>query len=150
MLPKILPVPAVLAVVPRLGPDDLPEILLVRRANPPDAGLWGFPGGHLDPGEPLATAALRELCEETGVSASAGPVLDALDALDRDEAGALRCHFVLIAVLCHWQSGTPEAADDALQAAWVPLSQLREGTLPASAGVLALSETACARLIEKG
>ena len=34
------PIPAVLAVVIRDG-----KALLVQRANPPDAGLWGFPGG---------------------------------------------------------------------------------------------------------
>jgi 8-oxo-dGTP pyrophosphatase MutT (NUDIX family) len=32
-------------------------------------GLWLQPGGHVDPGEPPAAAALRELAEETGVVA---------------------------------------------------------------------------------
>ena len=40
------PVPAVIAVV--IHGD---RALLVRRANPPDAGLWGFPGGKIEFGE---------------------------------------------------------------------------------------------------
>ncbi|MGV6850187.1 MAG: NUDIX domain-containing protein, partial [Marinibacterium sp.] len=53
-----------LAVVLRDG-----HVLLARRANPPDAGLWGFPGGHVEPGETGLAAAVRELAEETGVIA---------------------------------------------------------------------------------
>lgn len=113
------PIPAVLAVLIRGE-----ETLLVQRANPPDAGLWGFPGGKLDPGETLFAAAERELFEETGVRATAEHVLTALDALDHGPDGTLRHHYVLIAVLCRWQSGEPVAADDALAAAWVPLAAL--------------------------
>ena len=132
------PIPAVLAVVPRGE-----EILLVRRANPPDAGLWGFPGGHIDPGEPLAEAALRELQEETGITADSGPVIDALDAFDR-QAGTLRRHFILVAVLCHYREGIPHAADDALEATWVPITELRSGALDLSKDVLRIAEAAIA------
>ena len=43
------------------------HVLLVKRKNEPDAGLWGFPGGHVDLGETALDAATRELLEETGV-----------------------------------------------------------------------------------
>lgn len=83
-----VPVPAVIAVVIRDG-----RALLVRRAYPPDAGLWGFPGGKVEYGETVAAAALRELREETAVEAKAEGVLTTLDILDRDEAGRLRHHY---------------------------------------------------------
>jgi 8-oxo-dGTP pyrophosphatase MutT (NUDIX family) len=43
-----------------------PEILVVHRVAHDD---WSLPKGHLDPGEEDAEAALREVAEETGVSA---------------------------------------------------------------------------------
>ncbi len=54
---------AVLAVCLHEG-----KFLLVQPPNPPDAGLWGFPGGHVELGETLVEAAARELHEETGVA----------------------------------------------------------------------------------
>lgn len=39
------------------------KILLVRERN----GLWGPPGGHIEPGESIFQAALREGREETGL-----------------------------------------------------------------------------------
>jgi 8-oxo-dGTP diphosphatase len=44
------------------------QVLLVRRAQPPFAGQWAFPGGFLDMQESLETSASRELAEETGLS----------------------------------------------------------------------------------
>jgi phosphoheptose isomerase len=40
------------------------RILLERRA---DCGLWGVPGGRIEPGESVAAAARREMREETGL-----------------------------------------------------------------------------------
>jgi len=42
------------------------RVLIVHR---PDHDDWSLPKGHVDPGEDLATAALREVREETGVEA---------------------------------------------------------------------------------
>ena len=130
------PIPAVLAVVIRDG-----KALLVQRANPPDAGLWGFPGGKIERGEPLLTAAERELREETGILATAAHVLEVLDALDTAPDGSLRHHFILIAVLCHWQAGEPLASDDALDARWIGLDQM-ESSLPLSRDVLRIAQLA--------
>lgn len=124
------PIPATLAAVIRDG-----QVLLVRRTNPPDAGLWGFPGGKIEHGETIEAAAVRELFEETGVRAEAGPVFTAVDAMDRASSGELHAHYVLIAVLCRWISGTPQAGDDALDAAWHDLDGLDHAGLAMSFGV---------------
>jgi 8-oxo-dGTP diphosphatase len=43
-------------------------LLLVRRANPPEAGRWTVPGGRVEPGETLAHAVERETLEETAIA----------------------------------------------------------------------------------
>jgi 8-oxo-dGTP diphosphatase len=43
------------------------SIVLVRRAIDPGYGKWVFPGGYVDRGEPLTTAAVREAREECGL-----------------------------------------------------------------------------------
>lgn len=127
-----LPYPrlAALAVVIRNG-----QVLLVRRRNPPDAGLWGFPGGHVEPGETALQAAARELTEETGVIARPLAYIDNVDVIERDADGGLRFHFLLAAVLCDYLDGEPVAGDDALEAAWLPVAAVLSGTLDASDAV---------------
>lgn len=133
------PIPATIAAVVRDG-----HVLLVRRANPPDAGRWAFPGGKIDAGERLEAATARELLEETGVRAEPLQVFDAVDVFDRDDAGALRRHYILIAMLCRWQSGEPVAGDDAAEARWVPLEALDGHSLATSFGVAELARKAAA------
>ena len=61
---------AVLAVVLRpMGPEM--QALIVQRAQQPNAGRWGFPGGVLELGETVFEGAMRELHEETGIVAEA-------------------------------------------------------------------------------
>lgn len=48
------------------------EVLLSRRG---DLGVWNLPGGRLDSGEVITTAALREVHEETGIVAQAEQVV---------------------------------------------------------------------------
>ena len=46
---------------------DAGRLALVRRAIEPGYGKWVFPGGYVDRGEPLTSAAIREAREESGL-----------------------------------------------------------------------------------
>ncbi|SNR25754.1 8-oxo-dGTP diphosphatase [Puniceibacterium sediminis] len=101
----------------------------MRRRNPPDAGLWGFPGGKVDPGETLEQAALRELIEETGVTARLRASLGHLDI------AAEGYRFRLDIALCDYVSGTARPADDVDAVHWFPRTHVIAGRLMASRDV---------------
>jgi 8-oxo-dGTP diphosphatase len=99
------------------------EVLLIRRAKPPRAGEWSLPGGHIEFGEPVAVAALRELHEETGVR---GRIIGLIEVVDAITAGPPAGHFLLVDFAVEWLDGEPMTGDDALEAAFVPLDRLAE------------------------
>lgn len=121
------------------------RVLLVKRSKQPDAGLWGFPGGHVEWGETVLRAAQRELREETSVIAEPLHYLDNLDLLRRGDSGETLSHYLLVGVACRYQAGDPVAGDDALDAGWFPVDQIRRGELPMSDRVVDLLETALRR-----
>jgi len=43
------------------------RLLLIRRQNHPFKGLWALPGGRIERGEHINSAAIREIREETGI-----------------------------------------------------------------------------------
>src|SRR5260370_19252189 len=111
------PIVAVLAVVVRGAGSDT-RALIVQRAQQPNAGRWGFPGGVLQLGETVAEGAMRELAEETGILAEPAGILDVHDAIHRDPEGRVQFHYTLIAMRGIWQRGEGEPADDAAATAW--------------------------------
>lgn len=94
------------------------KFLLVKRKKEPNANTWGFPGGHVELGETALAAAARELMEETGVTGHPERYLTNVDAITRDDTGAVQFHFLLAVVLCRYESGMPLAADDVSDAGW--------------------------------
>ncbi len=94
-------------------------VLLVRRGQAPLADVWAFPGGRVEFGETLATAAAREVLEETGVAVTITGAIDQAEILLRDESGAVARHYVLVVFAARWDAGEPVAGDDAAEARWV-------------------------------
>lgn len=54
------------------------KVLLVRRTNDPQRGLWTLPAGFVDAGEDPENAVLRECYEETGLEAKVIELLGVL------------------------------------------------------------------------
>jgi ADP-ribose pyrophosphatase YjhB (NUDIX family) len=126
--------------------DATPHVLLVQRGKAPNAGYWGFPGGHVELGETASEAALRELREETGIIAEPAGHLRNIDVIQRDSDGRVERHYLLVATLCKNPTGTLQAADDAADAAWFPVASLGASDLNLLDQVAEVARDALTRL----
>ena len=102
-----------------------PQVLLIRRKNPPYKNLWALPGGFLEMDESLQESAHRELLEETSISNVHLTQIGAFGDPDRDPRGRV----ITIAYLGIVKSEQQEAVagSDASDVAWfstVDLPQL--------------------------
>lgn len=100
------------------------EILLIRRGQPPRRGEWSLPGGRVQWGERLIDAAIRELREETGVEAEILGLVDVVDGLFLETEPAR--HYVLVDYLARWRGGDPQAGDDAAEARFFDVDEVRD------------------------
>lgn len=124
-----MPAPIVVAIIGRIvtGADGRPESrhLLIRRAGEPYRGRWALVGGKWDFGEPLATAVVREVLEETGLVARfvalRGIVSERL--LPHDPAGAGAAHFLLLVCQLDAQDGQAKEQDEGA-VAWFSPSEI--------------------------
>ncbi|HJV14600.1 MAG TPA: NUDIX domain-containing protein [Propionibacteriaceae bacterium] len=115
--------PGVSAVVLR---DDLepgrPHLLLTRRS---DTGRWSLPAGIVEPFEQPAAAMLRELLEETRVTAEVERL--ALLRTDPDVVypNGDVCQFVAMCFRCRYVSGEAQVGDEeSTEVAWFPADQV--------------------------
>lgn len=101
------------------------DVLLIRRGTKPLAGDWSIPGGRLEFGERTADGALRELHEETGITARLVGLVDVVDAIFTSrQSGETHRHFVLFDYAAIWEAGDPVAGDDADHAEWISPDRL--------------------------
>jgi 8-oxo-dGTP diphosphatase len=115
----VRPVLSVAAVVVHDG-----RVLLIRRAKAPDAGEWSIPGGAVELGESLEDALRREIREETGLDVAVGRLLEIYERVERDDAGAIQFHYVVVDYRCTLTGGELRAGDDALEAVFADPADL--------------------------
>ena len=113
------------------------RLLLVRRNQEPARGHWAFPGGAVELGESLEDAVRREVLEVTGLQVEVGDVVAVIDILARDEAGAVRYHFVIVDYHALVVGGALQPGSDASDARWVGLEDLDGLEMTEKAGELA-------------
>lgn len=100
------------------------EVLLIKRGKDPFKGKWALPGGFVETDEEVATAALRELKEETNIDLRKREELtfiDYFDAPDRDPRGRLISFAFGIKLAAETDA---KGGDDASDAQWFPLDDL--------------------------
>jgi 8-oxo-dGTP diphosphatase len=93
------------------------RVVLVRRRKPPHG--WALPGGFVDQGEPLASAAAREAREETGLTVELAEQFHAYSDPRRDP----RRHTISTVFLGR-AAGEPRGGDDAAEARAFPWTAL--------------------------
>jgi len=108
------PVPTVDIIIELVG-----GIVLIERKNPPFG--WALPGGFVDYGEPLETAAIREAREETSLDIGDLRLVGCYSDPSRDA----RMH-TISTVYAAKAEGIPHAADDALNVRVFRLDELPE------------------------
>jgi len=105
------------------------SLLLVERKYNPDAGYWSIPGGHMELGERVEKTAEREAFEETGFKVKVTELAGVTNKIMYDKDGKLEYHYVLVNYFVKQIEGDPnqppKAADDALDAKFVPINELK-------------------------
>lgn len=107
---------AVAALIERDG-----RLLLVRRANDPQRGLWTLPAGFVDAGEDPVAAVERECLEETGLVVRVTGLLDLLSGQEHPRGAN-----ILIVYRAEILAGSLQARDDVDRAGFFDREQLPE------------------------
>jgi ADP-ribose pyrophosphatase YjhB (NUDIX family) len=103
------------------------RVLLIRRGKPPLKGRWVVPGGHVEWGETLEAAVVREIREETGLDVLPHGQIAVVEIIAPDH------HFVIVDYLCAVVGGRVVAGSDAMAAAFHPLASMGELDVPPKA-----------------
>ena len=111
------PAPTVDVVIELCGPARSVQVVLIQRLNPPHG--WALPGGFVDYGESVETAARREALEETGLMVELVALLGVYSDPRRDP----RQH-TQTTVFAARAQGEPRAGDDAKGCACFSLERL--------------------------
>jgi ADP-ribose pyrophosphatase YjhB (NUDIX family) len=120
-----------------LRPNPKPQVVLVKRKNPPLKGEWTIPGGALEIGESLIEGACREALEETGLAVRPTGMIEVFDRIVRDEMGRVEYHYVLLDYICEVSGGELRAGGDAAEARWFSDEELTSpGVSEFTAGVV--------------
>lgn len=109
-------------VVFGVDPKHTLNVLLIQRRLPPFEGGWALPGGFVHLDETLEAAALRELCEETGLDNVFLEQLYTFGELDRDprERIVTVAYYALVNL---WEYSVT-AQTDASQVQWFAIANV--------------------------
>jgi len=110
------------------------KVLLVLRGKAPAKDMWAIPGGSVNLGETLQSAAEREVLEETGLHIRAGEIIYAFEKIEHDDTGQVQFHYVILDLQAEALDPVQPLApaDDVFDAGWFSLADLDRLNLPVS------------------
>lgn len=114
------PVSAVSAIVHENG-----KVLLILRGKQPFKGKWSLPGGRQEIGERLKDAALRELKEETSITAFDAIFERVYEEITLNAEGIAEFHVNITIFKVNAFSGSAKAGDDAADVMWANKADLQ-------------------------
>jgi 8-oxo-dGTP diphosphatase len=100
------------------------DVLLIERGKGTLQGYWSLPGGHIEAGETVRAAALREVREETGVAGELLGLVDVHEVIRHGPGDVLAAHYLIAVFWGRWLAGEPLAGSDAAAARFVTLADL--------------------------
>lgn len=89
--------------------DDDFNFILIKRLNDPYKDCWALPGGFVEYGESVETAAVREAKEETNIDVELIDLVNVYSQPDRDPRG----HTITVAYIAKGDFNTKKADSDA-------------------------------------
>ena len=89
--------------------DDDFNFILIKRRNDPFKDCWALPGGFVEYGETVETAAIREAKEETSIDVELIDLVNVYSEPDRDPRG----HTITVAYTAKGNFNDRKAEDDA-------------------------------------
>ncbi|MFN2487343.1 MAG: NUDIX hydrolase [Acidimicrobiia bacterium] len=97
------------------------RFLLIKRARPPQAGMWAVPGGKVEWGESLREAVIREVAEETGLAVEVGKPIWVGERIGPGEPA--EWHICLVDFDAFAVGGELAPGDDAAEVGWFTHSE---------------------------
>ncbi|NHV45767.1 MAG: NUDIX hydrolase [Candidatus Verstraetearchaeota archaeon] len=101
------------------------KVLLIKRGNEPNKGLWSIPGGLVKLGESPEEAAIREFKEETGLNAIIEKLLGIFNIIIKDNEGKIKYHYIVVDYLGKVIGGELKPGSDVLDAKWFDINELK-------------------------
>ena len=97
------------------------KILMVKEANPICYGKWNFPAGHVDEGEKIRAAAIREVFEETGCTVKLKGILPIVSV----KAPSGETHVLVRFVAEIVDENIKFDTDEILEVKWIDIKEIK-------------------------
>jgi 8-oxo-dGTP pyrophosphatase MutT (NUDIX family) len=109
-----------------------PEGLLLQRRS--DNGLWGLPGGSVEPGESVVEALVRDVREETGLEVQPTRLVGVYSAPALGQVVTYPdgnvIHYVSSSFECRIVGGVLECGEESLELVWFDPRRLPADVVP--------------------